>query len=263
MARKKHEEEHENAERWLLTYADLITLLLAFFVVMYSMSRVDSTKWGRVSVALHYVLGLGDKGFPQRSRSFIPGAQEQLGAFISVGQGRALTTVAEELERKVEEQGLASSIAVLSDERGISIRFVDRILFDVGRAEIRQQAKPMLSRMAELLRGLPHQIQVEGHTDTTPINTRQYPSNWELSTGRASAIARYLIEQHGLDPARVGASGYSEHRPVASNSTDDGRARNRRVDIVILREPEDTSGSPGAPVGSGQPPRGPEAGHGR
>ncbi|MFS8572384.1 MAG: OmpA family protein [Clostridia bacterium] len=133
-----------------------------------------------------------------------------------------------------ERYDLYDVVAIESTERGIVIHFTDRVLFDTGRAEIKPEAREVLQAVAVELAKLPHHIRVEGHTDNVPIHNERFPSNWELSTARAVTVLRFLIQVGGLDPGRLSAVGYGEYRPIASNDTPEGRARNRRVDIVLL-----------------------------
>ena len=134
-----------------------------------------------------------------------------------------------------EAYNLQEAFTVVATERGVVIHFTDRVLFDTGRAELKAGARGILQSLAAELDKLPHSVRVEGHTDNVPIHNSLYPSNWELSTARAVGVVRFLIESGGMDPGRLSAVGYGEYRPIASNQTDEGRARNRRVDIVLLR----------------------------
>jgi chemotaxis protein MotB len=128
------------------------------------------------------------------------------------------------------------AVRLRHDERGVVIQLTDKTLFDSGSAVIREDAKPILSRVATLLKSIPNQIRIEGHTDNRPIRTARYPSNWELSVARATNVLRYLEEVHGISPGRLSASGYGEWRPLRPNTTEGNRALNRRVDIIVLRE---------------------------
>ena len=132
-------------------------------------------------------------------------------------------------------QGLESAFSLENVERGVVIHFTDRVLFDLGKAELKPEAKEVLQLVAQELKAWPNHIRVEGHTDNLPIRTAPYPSNWELSTARATEVLRYLIDVGGLAPERMSAAGYGEYRPIAPNDSEEGRAKNRRVDIVLLR----------------------------
>jgi chemotaxis protein MotB len=147
--------------------------------------------------------------------------------------------VAQQLEKEV--QGMAEAkdaghkISVLSDERGIVIRVMDRAFFDTGKADLKDTARTALMKIAPILKASHNQIMIEGHTDNVPINTTEFTSNWELSVRRATEVVRYLIETYGFPPGRISASGYAEYRPVAPNDSGENRALNRRIEIILLR----------------------------
>jgi chemotaxis protein MotB len=235
--RRKFDVRQENTERWLLTYADLITLLLALFIVMYSMSRVDARKFGRVTEALSGILR-GD------SPMLAAVGGDGLTGPMHPALGR-LFALRESIEERVSKQGLSDRIETLQDDRGLVIRIMESAAFDPGSAELKPQMFPVLEALANELSGLPNQVRIEGHTDNTPIATSRYPSNWELSTARSTGVVRYLVEQLHVDPRRVSALGYAEYRPIADNETALGRARNRRVDIIVLL---DSGGEPRSPL---------------
>lgn len=141
----------------------------------------------------------------------------------------------EKIKEYVDTNDLGNKISVWLDERGLMIRFLDTTLFDLGQADLKPEARLILDNVAQILVSMPNRIRVEGHTDDLPINTYRFPSNWELSTNRATTVVRYFIEHHGLSPEQFSAAGYGEWHPVAPNDTVEQRAQNRRVDIVILR----------------------------
>jgi chemotaxis protein MotB len=225
----KDEAEHDNLDRWLLTYADLITLLLGLFVILYSMSRLDAQRFGQFAAALSGVFSGGRAVLqgehagvvPQASVPAPPSEEEQL----------------KELGQKVEEALSASGLypppQASVEQRGLVIHFAGNVLFDSGQASLRPEAKQALLVLAQLLRTQPRPVRVEGHTDNVPISTSVFASNWELSAARAATVARFLVER-GLDAKRVSAAGYGEHRPAAGNDTEQGRQLNRRVDVILL-----------------------------
>jgi chemotaxis protein MotB len=226
--KSKHEGEHENAERWLLTYADLITLLLAFFIVMYSMSKVDAKKFGAMSEALQTIL----KG---KGASILSGEAmlkaEKGGGAMKIGDLKLLQN---KIKKMAKDMGLEGKIDAEMDERGLVIRISESAFFDLGSADLKDQAIKVLDVIAGLLAEIPNHIQIEGHTDNLPIKTEKFPSNWELSVNRSTICVRYLIEKHNFPPERISALGYGEYRPIAGNNTGEGRSKNRRVDIVVL-----------------------------
>lgn len=260
MARKKKkhgEEEHENMERWLVSYADFITLLFAFFVTMYSMSRVDEKKMGSAVESLQRALG---SVMPIQMTHKEPGVfpNQVVPIHFSISppiegkayspDGRALIKMAEDIKKGIEDiskgktsktsSNLAHQIKFILEKRGLVIRVSEHIFFNSGEAFIRPDMEPILNVLAQTLEKIPNHIRIEGHTDNVPINTPRFPSNWELSTSRATMIVRYLLDHFRFDPDCLSATGYAEFRPVDTNSTPEGRLQNRRVDFVILSNKE-------------------------
>ncbi|HEY7068453.1 MAG TPA: flagellar motor protein MotB [Chloroflexota bacterium] len=246
---KHHEEGHENHERWLLTYADLITLLMVFFVVMYSLGRADVAKFARLQAALQRAFntevlkgsvptslkGQDGAGDPN---SVLDGGSSQPQEPATPGE---LVSTVEDLQRALKQLPAPvqarAQVAVGATTDGVVISLAGNVLFDSGKADLRPEGLKLLDTLVPRLRMMPNDLRIEGHTDDTPINTPLYPSNWELSSARATSVARYFIERGGIGPARLTAAGYGEYRPAAPNTTREGRARNRRVDIVILNGP--------------------------
>ncbi len=244
-----HEEGHQNIERWLLTYADLITLLMVFFVVMYAISRADAGKFAQLQVALQKAFRVEVlKGNDPTSLHGKDG-QSPLTALIEeaitqpppLALDNRLVTNLEELRQellRLPPPGRAwNQIEVGAVRDGIVISLAGNVLFDSGKADLRPDGLALLDLLAAHLRRLPNEVRVEGHTDDTPIATPLYPSNWELSAARATVVARYLVERGGVPPQRISAAAYGPYRPAASNAAREGRARNRRVDIVVLFAP--------------------------
>jgi chemotaxis protein MotB len=225
--RRRRESPHSNHERWLLTYADLITLLLAFFIVMYSMSRLDAKKFGRMADAFNGVLR-GGQAVLQPA-----GVDAQGAGLLDLGE---LKSLGSQIQEKVVTEQLQDKIETLQDERGLVIRVLESAAFDAGSADLKPQMHSILNVLADQLRAMDNHLRVEGHTDDRPIRTARFPSNWELSTSRATGVVRYLVEELKLDATRVSALGYGEFRPIASNANPEGRARNRRVDLIVLAD---------------------------
>jgi len=246
MSRKKHP-EHVNHERWLVSYADFITLLFAFFVVLFASSQSDKKKQIELSEAMQSAftpLGTFD------AHSKTPPLTHVNAATVSNATPAALappltTTSTETLEEtkarltKLIAKEVAAghippdgmTIRITAD--GLVISLHEAGFFPSGSAEVRAASIPMITILAKTLP--PGSLRVEGHTDNVPIHTVQFASNWELSTARSIAIARLLLEHGPINPANLSAAGYAEFHPVASNATEDGRAQNRRVDIILLR----------------------------
>jgi chemotaxis protein MotB len=226
MNRPRKQDDHENADRWLLTYADLITLLLGLFVILYTVSKIDGEKYGRIIAALGGIFG--------RDPATVVAASPVIGP---TGAAPART------ERFKVERAIASSIpidnstiSVTQNERGVTVHIMDELLFASGSADLKPGALALLSNLAAALRTLPNDIRVEGHTDDVPIQTAQFPSNWHLSVARAVNTAHYMVNTCHLVPERVSVVGYSSYHPLVPNSSDANRAKNRRVDIVIITD---------------------------
>lgn len=230
--------------RWLLTYADLITLLMVFFIVLYSISQTDKEKYLQLARALRASLLNANVSNSLVNVSRIPGDVERLlpepNAQQLPGAGRNelrdLQETGQELADALRAAGLSAEVTIAMAERGLVVSFSDSVFFDLGRADLRPESRRVLTRIAPILAGMPNRILVEGHTDNLPIRTAAFPSNWELSAARAVAVARFLTEEGGISPERVGATGYGEWRPKYPNDSERNRARNRRVDLVLLRE---------------------------
>jgi chemotaxis protein MotB len=253
--KKKHEEEHENAERWLVSYADFITLLFAFFVTMYSISRVDGKKLGSAVESLQRALG---------SVIAVQTTQREPGVFqinhapnmvnitpIQGGKGQlsgereTFEKLAKEIQKGVDaiskenaNRVSLNQINFIIEKRGLVIRVSENLFFRSGDASIQPEFIPVLNVLGKTLETIPNHIRIEGHTDNVPINTPKFPSNWELSSSRATNVLRYLLTHFRFQPENLSATGYGEFRPIDSNETREGRYQNRRVDFVILSNKE-------------------------
>jgi len=251
MGRRRQEEEHENHERWLVSYADFITLLFAFFVVMYAISVVNEGKYRVLSYALvsAFRKSPGDSGGAQVTIDPIPGGKLQLPVIKP-----PTNTMAEEAKRKSKEklrdmaQEITSALGPLVQSGqvritegalGITVDINASLLFAPGDARLSAEAVRALTAVAQVIAPTAFPITVEGHTDNTPISTPQFPSNWELSGVRAASVVRLFIDK-GVSPGRLTEVGYADQRPIADNATAEGRARNRRVAITIESKIPDT-----------------------
>lgn len=226
-------------DRWLVSYADFITLLLAFFVTMYAITRLDAEKLAQAQLsiqrALHAPVFLG--GFPLEAGVADTPAAGRTGDLTGAVLQAAPAPQLEEVARAVQEslphvRGL-NEIRLLFTARGLVIHLPEFLFFDSGEAAFRPEGRPFMDKLAEVLANIPNQVVIEGHTDNRPIRTPRFPSNWELSTHRATNLVRYFIEAHHLNPARFTAAGYGEYAPIADNDTEAGRGLNRRVDVII------------------------------
>lgn len=218
---------------WMTTYGDLMTQILIFFALLFALSSVDIKKFDMYISSLQGSLGIIQGGQTLEKGEFIESGE--VGQFlVSAEEQRQFERLEEDVRDIINKNNL-KGVQVELDERGLVIRFVEGVLFDSGKADLKKQARAVLDKIAPILKQSKRQIRVEGHTDNVPIHTRQFPSNWELSTARAVNVVRYFIEKHNLSPYTISAAGYGEYRPVAPNDTDKHRALNRRVDIVILK----------------------------
>ncbi|MCX5813451.1 MAG: flagellar motor protein MotB [Proteobacteria bacterium] len=233
MRKKKHDDGHENAERWLLTYADLITLLLAFFIMMYTFSKQDGQKYQEVSAHLKTIF-TGGAGIVQKG-SVSGTAPLDLMSAKSVSSNEIKKQIEQEIKTMAQANGLKDNFSVFSDERGIVIRIMDKAFFDEGKAELKDSAKRMLDKIIPVIKQINNHIRIEGHTDNVPINTNEFKSNWELSVRRATEVVRHLIERGGVSPQRISATGYAEYRPVVNNDSTMNRALNRRIEIIVAK----------------------------
>jgi chemotaxis protein MotB len=215
-------------ERWLLTYADMITLLMVFFVMMYTISTVNADKFRALAENLSMVLtgsppaGIMEEG----TNSTVPEL---------TGEAKHLADLQQALNEFIAREELGEQITVNLEERGLVVRFQTTVLFARGSADLTPEARRIIDRVGDRLNDLPNYIRVEGHTCDLPINTPQYPSNWELSTARATNVLQELISSCNISPERLSAIGYGEYRPRVPNINESSRQMNRRIDIVILR----------------------------
>lgn len=224
--RRKPKVESSNAGSWLTTYSDMVTLLLAFFVLMFAFSSVDEARFSAVMSAFQGYFGLLDGGFVVKDNIPLPFDSSELAQ-------NQLNQLYEELTEFIEQENLVG-VRLEMEERGLIVRFAEQVFFDLGEAILKPDAERILTSISSTLRDLPNPLRVEGHTDNWPIQTSKFPSNWELSVHRATNVVRHFIEVEGFDPKKLSAAGYSEYRPVQPNDTVQNRALNRRVDIVIL-----------------------------
>src|SRR5688500_18653424 len=252
MAKKKHHaEEHVNHERWLVSYADMITLLMVLFVVLYAMGQTDKSKLEALRTSLQRAFSVevlrGTEATSLRGasgESVIPPpvpmaiTQELIAMTGQVTPDARMAATLHEVREALIQVPVPSdtsgSVDVGASREGIVISLAGNMLFDSGKSDLKPRGMTLLDTLAERLKTMPNEIRVEGHTDNIPIATPLYPSNWELSSARATTVGRYLAEHSEIAPERLIAAGYGEFRPVAPNDSREGRARNRRVDLVVL-----------------------------
>jgi chemotaxis protein MotB len=221
-------------ERWLLTYSDMITLLMIFFIMMYVISNVNAQKFQQLAEVLGAAFGSKNAAILENGNSILPNtASESTGDSQDLAQLKAIQN---QLNAYLKQKGLDAKISVDLEERGLVISLQDTVLFDSGSAELTPGAKGIINSIGQMLKPVPNYLRIEGHTDNVPIHNSDYPSNWELSAARATNVVQQLISESGLPPSRLSATGYGEYRPRVSNDTTKNRQMNRRVDILILKQ---------------------------
>ena len=256
MSRRKRPQGHVNHERWLVSYADFITLLFAFFVVLYSSSQVDNRKVGKLAAAIQVAFerlgmfapngsrlsALAEPGVLSNSKAeVLPKALQRSGNSAASFDGNmpkrraeAIAGIRKRLELSLADELSRGELRLRTTPEGVIISLQDLAFFETGSAAVRRASYAALHRIASVLSSTNCSIRIEGHTDNVPIHTRLYPSNWELSTARATSIVRDFIEREAMDPARLSGAGYAEFHPIADNSGAEGRQLNRRVDLVVV-----------------------------
>ncbi len=222
--RRDRVENTENVERWMVSYADFVTLLFCFFTAMYAISNVDAKKLDQFASSMKTAF---NDGVEQKQFSVIDDVK-----VILPTSNETEENVRDMLSTIIKESG--GAIDVKRDKRGIVIAVADKMLYTSGSASLKEEAMDFLDQLAQPIIDYPNPVRIEGHTDNIPISTEAFPSNWELSASRAINIAKYFVDKHGIDPGRITSIGYAEHKPLTSNDSPDGRAKNRRVDIVLL-----------------------------
>ena len=298
MAKRKQEHEKEpNHERWLVSYADFITLLFAVFVTLYAMSYTDKQKVEQVIASYNAAFGMTKSGaaptfnviqsnemmpvpgiVPEKRRRMtvpepgeigkkeeekkkaeeeaknteqedpandIPPPDPEKDKHKVRADSKEFQQIKEKISSYLQEKGAEQKVNLTVDSRGLVISLKDTEFFDSGSAAVRGESKPLLADIAAAIDDYTNAIRIEGHTDNVPIKTSAFPSNWELSTARATNIVQYLIGTLAFSPEKLSAIGYGEYRPIADNATPEGRQKNRRVDIVILS----ALGEQGEPTG--------------
>ena len=227
-ARDRHRHGPPSRDRWLVSYADFMTLLFAFFTTLYAVSTVDDQKYSRVAAGLHAAFE-SHESVPLKS-GVLPGGQ----ALLVQDQNNARAVI----ERDMAEELRSGRMELLEDARGLVLSIPEASAFAPGSADLSDAAKQVIMQLAVSLRDSGNSLLIEGHTDDVPIHSARFASNWELSTARATAVVQWLVENEHFPPARLSAAGYGEYRPRVVNESVQARARNRRVDIVIQSLPQ-------------------------
>ncbi len=257
MSRRLRRRKQVSHDRWLVSYADFITLLFAFFVVLYASSQVDKRKVGRLALSIQVafqqmgVFETSNTLIPLNDSEAIPFSQIQvvqnterttdLTRFVQPMKGKLspsinqpLKDVEAQLQKALAPEIKLHVVELKVSREGLIVSLREIGFYESASADLRPSAKDAIDRLAAVLKARTESLRIEGHTDNVPIHTGRYRSNWELSTARASDLIKVFVERYAFEPRRLSAAGYAEFHPVAPNTTPDGRARNRRVDIVIL-----------------------------
>ncbi len=232
MANKKKPPDHVNAERWMISYLDFITLLFILFIILYSFSQIDMKKYQQVAQSLSSEFsGGGNPVMDQKGA----GENGQGSQAATTAETTALSNLASEIDTYAKEKGISANIDLRSNEVGLYISITGTVLYNDASAALTPEAKEFINIIFHRLKELPNHILIEGHTDNRPISTAGYPSNWELSAARSINLVRYLIEEYNFEPQRLSSAAYGQYRPVAPNDTPEGQSKNRRVEIIILK----------------------------
>lgn len=236
--RKRNVVEGPKGDEWLPTYADTVTLLLTFFVLLYSMATVDAEKTKNIANAFTSMME-GKSADSLMEYNLYNGEAPLEGGEIvdNVVVGDDLTEkerIYKDVKNFVSENDLESVVEIVNDEKGILMQLRDNVLFETSSSDLKEGSKDVLDKINSIISSIGNPISIEGHTDSRPINTSKFPTNWELSVDRAVNVVRYFIEVKGQDPSRFSAAGYGEFHPIASNDTQEDMARNRRVSILIV-----------------------------
>jgi chemotaxis protein MotB len=243
MSLKRRPASSPSHERWLVSYADFVTLLFAFFVVMFASSQVDKGKIGKLAAAIQVAFDdLGIFPGPSSKTSVSPEGppQDALPSITNLLDARNISNLAKlqkELAQALAGEIKRGEVALKTGRDGLVISLREVGFFDSGSADVKLKSEPSVARIAKVLEGRPYHVRIEGHTDNVPIHTDRFASNWELSTARATEMTKLFITRYEFPPERLSAAGFAEFHPVAPNGSEEGRALNRRVDIVIIAPP--------------------------
>lgn len=252
MRRRREKKVDKGAPKWLVTYSDMVTLILVFFILLFAMSTVDQMKFNAVTesfrnrMVLDFLPSIVPNTQPADNSNSEAGGENETSNLLDIDVDRhseyaseqqeeeSLNELVESVEQYLDENDLNDVITASRTERGVVLVLQDSIFFDMGEAVILEEGMPFLNEIATLIAQIPNEVKVEGHTDIRPINSFRYPSNWELSGARASSVIRYFIDEFNLEESRFSIAGFGDTRPVAPNDSTENMSLNRRVEITIL-----------------------------
>ncbi|MBM7597669.1 chemotaxis protein MotB [Virgibacillus halotolerans] len=249
--RKLKRKQASGAPKWMVTYSDMVTLILVFFILLFAMSQIDLVKFEAITDSFQnrMILDFYPSAMPTENTSHVENGKllnnfepstllkDMNDRDDKAGkQEDSLSLLMHDVETYLDENDLNNMITASRTERGVVLVLQEKILFDSGEASILASGKPFLNEISRLLKDIPNNVKVEGHTDNRPISNYRYPSNWELSGARASSVIRYLIDENSIDGARFSSAGYAETKPIVDNNSSKNWSKNRRVEIVILEK---------------------------
>ncbi|HHY26466.1 MAG TPA: flagellar motor protein MotB [Desulfitobacterium dehalogenans] len=247
--KKEHHEEHMD-ETWLVPYSDILTLLLALFIILFAAGQIDQKKYERIMAGFNSAFTGGTSVFESTSDLSIDITDDNMGkndnpvtaeteSILAAARAREehdMREMKEKIDQYINENNLSTQLETRITDEMLMISIRDYALFDSGSALVKTEAQKLAHIISDILRQYPnYNVEVAGHTDNLPINTSQFPTNWDLSAQRSLNFMKYLLKSNGLDQSRFRTIGYGEFQPIASNTTEEGRARNRRVEVNILR----------------------------
>ncbi|WP_282138922.1 flagellar motor protein MotS [Rossellomorea aquimaris] len=236
MRRRRQPSQPTGAPKWMVTFSDLITLILVFFILLFSMSQIDIVKFRTIadSFQQRQILEFYPSVIPFENPSAEPEMEkEKTQPQSSEETDKELNQLLADIQSYLNENKLSDVVVATRTERGVVLVLQEQALFASGEATVLEDAYPFLNKVGDLLSRIPNFVKVEGHTDNRPIGTYRFPSNWELSSARASSVIRYLVQTENLDPKRFIAVGYGDTRPIAPNNTSENLQKNRRVEVII------------------------------
>lgn len=232
--KKQHHEEHMD-ETWLIPYADMLTLLLALFIVMFAMSQVDKQKMSKLSEQFNVIFSGGSSILDQQGSSIVPEESPSSSKSSNAIEDTQMNNIKNTLQQEIENKGYGDKVKVDLNGEGLEISIQDTVLFNSGDATVLSNISPLLIEISGMIKNLDNNIKVVGHTDNVPISSGKFRSNWDLSATRAINVMNFMVSSGGLSPNKLSIQAYGEYMPKFDNSTAEGRAKNRRVEIFVIR----------------------------
>ncbi|MGI6712618.1 MAG: flagellar motor protein MotB [Bacillota bacterium] len=238
MSKKKVPHEEHIDETWLVPYSDMLTLLLALFIVMFAMSQIDKEKFEKFSRQFNVIFSGEGEVLDGAGNAYVA-MQNPSPADTSANNAieeDKMNEIKKSLEEEIEKKGYSDKVKVVLNKEGLEISIQEVVLFNSGDAEVLKEVNPLLLHISKMLYGLDNNIKITGHTDNLPINNEKFRDNWDLSAIRAINVMNFMVNEGGIQPEKLSIQAYGEYKPKYDNSTEDGRARNRRVEIFIIRK---------------------------